>query len=269
MNKCFFTKLTGTANNNELPVLGHISLKFSKGNTEGGMYLQTTEAISVKNFNNEQVEYLYTNGESIGPTYTSKVGYAQAVRVSTSTGAHVLIPKDKIVCIGGYKKPIDIDLLKYLPNVKSIKGAYYGVLDSIEGKNISEIAFEDSAELEGNVNDTNFYSGLTELIMEECSSITGSISKFKFITTLTTLCLRGTQITGTWEEFVAGQVSAGRNSCSKLAISNVNNGKVTFDGKVNTSGNLSWSQNASNNNYIDVTIGTKKITIDSSGNKIS
>ena len=162
-----------------------------------------------------------------------------------------------------------IDLLKYLPNVKSIKGNYYGVLNSIDGKNISEISFENSGELEGNVNDINFSSRLTSLIMEECSLITGSISKFKSMTTLTALQLRGTQITGTWEEFVAGQVSAGRNSCNNLAISNVNNGKVTFDGDVNTQGNLSWSQNPSNNNYIDVTIGTKKITIDRSGNKIS
>ena len=269
MNKCFFTKLMGTVNNNELPVLGHINLKFSKGNTEDGMYLQTTEALSVKSFSNEQVEYLYTNGESIGTTYTSKVNYPQAVIVSTSTGAHVLIPKDKIVCIGGYNKSIDIDLLKYLPYVKSIKGAYYGVLNSINGKNISEISFENSGELEGNVNDTNFSSGLTSLIMEECRLITGSISKFKSMTKLTDLCLRGTQITGTWEEFVAGQVSAGRNSCNNLSISNVNNGKVTFDGEVNTQGSLSWSQNPSNNNYIDVTIGTKTITIDSSGKKIS
>lgn len=269
MNKCFLTKLMGTVSNNELPVLGHINLKFSKGNTTDGMYLQTTEALSVKSFSNEQVEYRYSSGESIGQTYTSVTGYPQAVIVSTSTGAHVLIPKDKIVCIGGYKKPIDIDLLKYLPHITSIKGAYYGVLNSINGKNISKISFENSGELEGNVNDTNFSSGLTSLIMEECRLITGSISKFKSMTTLTTLSLRNTQITGTWEEFVAGQVSAGRNSCNNLAISNINNGKVTFDGEVNTQGNLSWSPNPSNNNYIDVTIGTKKITIDSSGRKIS
>lgn len=269
MNKCFLTRLMGNVNNNELPVLGHINLKFSKGNTTDGMYLQTTEALSVKSFINEQVEYLYTDGQSIGTTYTSKVNYPQAVIVSTSTGAHILIPKDKIVCIGGYKKPIDIDLLKYLPHIKSIKGAYYGVLNSIDIKNISTISFEYSGKLEGNVNDINFSSGLTSLNMEECRLITGSISKFKSMTTLTALQLRGTQITGTWEEFVAGQVSAGRNSCNNLVISNVNNGKVTFDGKVNTQGSLSWSQNPSNNNYIDVTIGTKKITIDSSGRKIS
>lgn len=269
MNKCFSTRLMGTVNNNELPVLGHINLKFSKGNTTDGMYLQTTEALSVKNFSNEQVEYRYTNGETIGSTYTSITGYPQAVIVSTSTGAHVLIPRDKIICIGGYMKPIDIDLLKCLPYIKSIKGVYYGVLNSIDGKNIPEISVENSVELEGNVDNINFSSGLTSLIMEECSLITGSISKFKSVTTLTALQLRGTQITGTWEEFVAGQVSAGRNSCNSLAISSSNNGKVTFDGEVNTRGNLSWSQNPSNTNYIDVTIGTKKITIDRSGKKIS
>ena len=269
MNKCFFTKLMGTVNNSELPVLGYIKLKFSKGNTKDGMYLQTTEALSIKGFSNEQIEYRWSNGETIGPTYTSITGYPQAVIVSTSTGAHVLIPKDKIVCVGGYKKSIDIDLLKYLPNVKSIKGAFYGMLNSIDGKNISDISFEDSSELEGNVNFINFSPRLTSLIMEECSLITGSISKFKFMTALTSLCLRGTQIAGTWEEFVAGQVSAGRNSYNNFSISNVNNGKVTFDGEVNTQGSLSWSQNPSNNNYIDVTIGTKKITIDSSGKKIS
>lgn len=259
----------GTVSNNELPVLGHINLKFSKGNTTDGMYLQTTEALSVKSFSNEQVEYRYTSGETIGPTYTSVTGYQQAVIVSTSTGAHVLIPKDKIVCIGGYNRPIDIDLLKYLPYVRSLKGVYYGVLNSINWINISEISIENSVELEGNVNDINFSSGLTSLIMEDCSLITGSISKLKSMTTLTALQIRGTQITGTWEEFVAGQVSAGRNSCNNLAISSSNNGKVTFDGDVNTQGSLSWSQNPSNNNYIDVTIGTKKITIDRSGNKIS
>lgn len=269
MNKCFFTKLMGTVNNNELPVLGHINLKFSKGNTQDGMYLQTTEAISVKGFSNEQIEYRYSSGESIGPTYTSVTGYPQAVIVSTSTGAHVLIPKDKIVCIGGYKKPIDIDLLKYLPHITSLKGAYYGVLNSINVKNITNISCENSIELEGNINYINFSSGLTSLILESCSLITGSISRLKSMTTLTELKLYNTKITGTWEEFVAGQVSAGRNSCNNLSISNINNGKVTFDGEVNTQGSLSWSQNPSNNNYTDVTIGTKKITIDSSGRKIS
>lgn len=248
-NKCLVTRLKGRIDNPNLPYFNYWALEVA-ANAVIKMSIQTTEVVTL-----ELPEGCFWGvGGSYTPsgrTYNTKTEYAQACSINTGGSAiKLLVPKNKVSTL----------------SIRNITGGWSDL--SLVPKFYKEHSnVVDKWTVSGDY--CSFFEGsdnLTELVMDDVSGVEihGDIKKLGRCPNLDRLLLRGSNVTGTWESFVAAQVYLG-NKTKTLIISNGINGNVTFNNSKNTTGNLSWETTGDNttitNNNVSVTI---KVTGDGS-----
>lgn len=106
---------------------------------------------------------------------------------------------------------------------------------------ITVFNFGKSPLIEGNINVFRNISNLRNLDFTYCTLVNGTIADLKSITTIENIACAGTQVSGTIEEFVAGQRAAGRTT-GRITGNSGDWGNVTFDGATtHAKGAVSWT----------------------------
>lgn len=234
MGKCLVTKLEGSVLNNNLPLLGVLTVKFSVDsiNQQIGQFSKTTFKC------NKRIIYQSQSGIDLeehtleANTELSLQGTWFTIK-SLETGEHVFYIKKHVSESFYFEKPSTFVGLSYLTMLKSfsanaldaydiaflqksknlndlhLSGNFFGDLSAIDGLPINVVEFK-SKNIKGNLSNisNNVLKRLTVLI----PNIQGNISVLKNCVNLISLDLSNSSISGKLEELAELQVSAGRNS---------------------------------------------------------
>lgn len=256
-NTCLVTKLKGTVNNNSLEKLGYVRIKArqlaSTSNLVSRLYITTNNTpTTVKIIGNGYFTEAYDAPESARKTeatyqstipttiflsngdYEIEISNKYNISVSFVAAMETIavIPWDKLGVMPKQTEvtpnsgsPIDLSCVPVnFPNLKSIE---------LTGDFVS-----------GDTSSIKDMTTLTRLKLQWAARLTGSVADFAKLVNLVQLTLPGTQITGSIEDFVAGQVANGRTSVEAGVFSTYGVlNRLTFGGTlygINESGFIAW-----------------------------
>ena len=234
MGKCLVTKLKGSVLNNNLPLLGVLTVKFSADsiNQRIGQFSKVTFKC------NKQIVYQAQNGLDL-KEYTLEANTELSLSTTwfnikaLETGEHVFYIKKDVSESCLFEKPSTFVGLSYLTALKSfsanaldaydiaflqksknlielhLSGKFFGDLSAIDGLHISVAEFN-SKNIEGNL--SNISNTALKRLNVHTGKIQGNISVLGNCVNLITLDLSNSSISGKLEELAKLQVSAGRNS---------------------------------------------------------
>jgi hypothetical protein len=271
-NTCLVTRLKGVVANDKLSYLGTMSFKVKSDSFSG-----STHTILAKTATGGDVVY-----EIIGNGYftdsTDSVNNGKTITIHDgetlsslyhSAGNYTILVRNKY-CLGSAfsansVRTINASELNYCNYITTLTsdsaGNGTGVVGNVSDlpAHLTEITIRDNADsrLVGSVEDFTRFTQLSKLIISTGVNkiVRGNISVFGPLTYLTQLYVSG--MSGTIEGFVAAQRANGRTSVSSsnpIALSYLNEGTVTFNGSVITSGQKSLYWTASQITFDGVTI---------------
>lgn len=234
MGKCFVTKLEGSVLNNNLPLLGFLTVKFSADsiNQQIGQFSKVTFKC------NKRIIYQAQSGIDL-EEYTLEANTELSLEgtwfniKALETGEHVFYIKKDVSKSIYFEKPSTFVGLSYLTALKDfsanaldaydiaflqksknlndlhLSGNFFGDLSAIGGLPISVAEFK-SKNIEGNLSKIS-NNALKRLTVRMCN-IQGNISVLGNCVNLIMLDLSESSISGKLEELAKLQVLAGRNN---------------------------------------------------------
>ena len=234
MGKCLVTKLQGSVSNNNLPLLGVLTVKFSVDsiNQQIGQFSKVTFKC------NKRIIYQAQSGIDL-KEHTLEANTELSLEKTwfnikaLETGEHVFYIKKDVSESYYFKKPSTFVGLSYLTALKSfganaldaydiaflqksknlddlhLSGNFFGDLSAIDRLPISVAEFK-SKNIEGNL--SNISNNALKRLTVNIRNIQGNISVLGNCVNLIELDLSDSSISGELEELAKLQVSAGRNN---------------------------------------------------------
>lgn len=234
MVKCLVTKLEGSVSNNNLPLLGVLTVKLSVDSINQRIAMFSNITFKC----NKQIIYQAQTGEDLGEhTIEANTEFSLSNNwfniKALETGEHVFYIKKYVSETYVFDKPITFVGLSYLTALKEfsanaldaydiaflqksknlfnlqLNGNFFGDLSSINELPISEAQFR-SENIKGNL--SNISNNALKRLTVIQRNIQGNISVLGNCVNLIYLDLSSSSISGKLEELAELQVSAGRNS---------------------------------------------------------
>lgn len=245
MGNCFLTKLVGSVNNDNLLKLGEIQGEMYG---EGNVTLYSSEQITIKDLTGT---FVTPSGESV------VIGNPVAVRGADGHKLSIVSKHTITKFQGGNTLTLNLKDCMYNPSVVEITARLMGDLSDIVQRDSLTIFSGQKGELYGDISNIAKFPALTQLIFSGNSGeITGNISSLGGLTSLAHLGLGDCPwITGTIEDFVAGQRTAGRTSGS-ITCYYLHHTQITFNGSAlptAATATLSWTATTITYNGVTIT----------------
>lgn len=258
MANCLVTKLKESVQNDNLSILGALTMRVNAATspTDNQRRLQlvveenetvkitavggnfTKDGVSMNNLtivNADGQVSLYFDNANFKAVIDNKYGIRG---ISTDPNSILSFDVSELVC----PKVSQIALQSQLTK---------GNINDMNLPALIQTRFTNSTHITGNISAFNTCNSCTSLVLSDCSNISGNIDSVGNLTSLATIAIEGTNVEGTIEGFVAGQVNAGRTSTSNTIICNGFASHCTFGGVIRSGSNrsfLEWN-------------GTSKITL--------
>ena len=189
MSKCFITKLSSSVDNNTLPVLGQLKIKWLKqniltDNDARAIDLQTNSSITVK----------VSGAHFTDSTLASNIGNTKIITATDGVvSLYVSNDTDAILTIDN---KYSLLYLGFAHNGKSMvpKSVYFDIED-IRGCTNIQWLYLSSTQVSGNISAVSNLTNLLNLVANNLQ-ISGDISAVSNLTKLVSLAISYTQITG-------------------------------------------------------------------------
>lgn len=248
-NKCLVTKLNGMVNNDNLPILGALTVKVKSVTSPTDnqrkltITVAETETVKVKavggSFTKNGVsmtELTLNNSDGVVVLYFSNGDYK--VNIENKYGILTLQTAENSI--------ISFNLDEFvLPKTLSIVAMSSGNTGSIDNIKLEDsanvISLKDNTNISGNISSLSGYTSLIYLNLRNCAGISGDIESLGGMPSLTTIDIYGTSIGGTIEGFVAAQVAAGRTSVAPFSANGIS--RCSFGGSTHVDAsraNIGW-----------------------------
>lgn len=226
MAQCLVTKLKGTVNNNSLPKIGELRIKFRKVSSPSvdSQYLNlsiiNTQSITIVGDGYFTDSTLSQNkGTTLSITGNNNIVYV------SNTNCEVSIPNKYNITdlnLGNnskriFNKELDLDQLKYSP-LNSINAPYVNLIGGLDSlKNITSLMsiIMQGSNVTGNISSLKNLTLLKTLDLVN-TNVIGDLDNLKGLTSLTSIYLNNTNI--------AGDISSlsGLTSLNNLSLGNTN-----------------------------------------------
>lgn len=224
MEKCFITKLSGTVDNDSLPVYGKMTVSCPKtGSIAHNVYLSFAKGTQIEVVGDGY--FTDSSGSSTGKTadYTI-IGSITTYYLSDAVTA-LRMDKYSLVSISpqytnGYSSmTIDLDDLKYDSNIKSVRGGLKGSINNLKGSMVTLQNTEGTSVTGDLATFLNENPNVTIIDLPSCTGITGTIRAVNS---------GMTQFNVMNNANVSGDVSVFKD-CASLVSWNANNGNFSGD----------------------------------------
>lgn len=269
MSKCYNTRLDGSVNNPNLPILGVIKFKMNSGTWFMAMSAKDDSDCIVSgddgiSFSSSSGVNPYTNPFQLtslmsGFTVTASANGNEIsiadkynIKTNTSGGSSGIGIRGVSEIEGGPGElyfPSDMDGIAF----ENCSFAYSleQLLEPMADLNLKRITLKSCPAVTGDILDFASFSALENITINYCANLTGDIADINTVT-ITNMALANSNIGGTIEAFVAKQRSLGRTTGS-VGGNSAGWGKVTFNGSTsNAKGTVTWTETTITMNGITI-----------------
>lgn len=269
MGKCFNTRLDGSVNNHNLPILGVVKFKMNSGtwfmamsaNNDSDCIVSGDNGISFSSYGgNPYTNPFQLTSSMAGFNVTAsangnEISIADKYNIKTITdGTFSAIGIKGVSEIeGGYGElyfPSNMDSVA-IENC-SFSYSLEQLLEPMADLNLRRISLKNNSAITGEISDFASFAALESITINYCANLTGDIADLNS-SVITNMALANSNIGGTIEGFVAKQRSLGRATGS-VGGNSAGWGKVTFNGSTaNAKGTVSWTATTITMNGVTIT----------------
>ena len=189
MNKCFITKLPSSVDNNTLPVLGQLKIKWLKQNT-----LTDNDARAIDLQTNSSITVKVSGAHFTDSTLASNIGNTKII--TATDGVVSLYVSNDVDAVLTIDNKYSLLYLGFAHNGKSkVPKSVYFDIEDIRGCTNIQWLYLSSTQVSGDISAVRNLVNLKSLVLND-TKVSGDISAVSNLTKLVSIYIDYTQITG-------------------------------------------------------------------------